>query len=440
MATPHVTGVSLLIKQAHPSWSPAAIKSALMTSAFNTLDDGLTGMQNGKLPWSQGAGFISPNKAIDPGLVYDMRKGDFVQYQCLTQKALVAASDCATYGTLDQTYNLNLPSITLGAMVGPTVVRRAVTNVGNAAATYTATASLPGMTVAVTPSTLTLNPGQSANFTVTVTPAASTPKFTWQYGSLVWTDGTHVVRSPLQANLGTSVTAPSDLAATTVSGSRTFTIGTGFGGKLTALKGMKDVTLGAAVVLTANPNINISAACSAGATLPSLMVYNMAVPAGAIVARFALRQADVSGPQDDNDLAVVAPNGAVIISGGGTSHETLELLNPAAGNYRVCVQAYASPNPTMTHQLSSWIVKAGDTAGGAFNVLVASTVYAGGSSTAGMSWSGLAASHRYLGGAQFIDASGAAAAATALYIDTTPGTPLEVITPTSDSKDNVTKK
>ena len=257
---------------------------------------------------------------------------------------------------------------------------------------------------------------------------------------MVWTDGTHVVRSPLQANLGTSVTAPSDLAATTVSGSRTFTIGTGFGGKLTALKGMKDVTLGAAVVLTANPNVNIGAACSAGATLPSLMVYNMAVPAGAIVARFALRQADVSGPQDDNDLAVVAPNGAVTTSGGGTSHETLELLNPAAGNYRVCVQAYASPNPTMTHQLSSWIVKAGDTAGGAFNVLVASTVYAGGSSTAGMSWSGLAASHRYLGGAQFIDASGAAAAATALYIDTTPGTPLEVITPTSDSKDNVTKK
>jgi hypothetical protein len=94
----------------------------------------------------------------------------------------------------------------------------------------------------------------------------------------------------------------------------------------------------------------------------------------------------------------------------------------------------------MTHQLSSGIVKSGDTAGGAFNVLVPSTVYAGGTGTAGMSWSGLAASHRYVGGAQFLDASGSPAAATVLYIDTTPGTPQEVITPVSSSKNNVTKK
>ena len=69
------------------------------------------------------------------------------------------------------------------------------------------------------------------------------------------------------------------------------------------------------MVLTKNANVDIGAACSAGAILPSLMVYNMAVPAGAIVARFALRQADVSGPTDDNDLAVVAPNGTVTVSG-----------------------------------------------------------------------------------------------------------------------------
>jgi hypothetical protein len=158
------------------------------------------------------------------------------------------------------------------------------------------------------------------------------------------------------------------------------------------------------------------------------------------VARFALRQADVSGATDDNDLAVVAPNGAATVSASGTSREMVELLNPAAGTYLVCVQAYASSSPTTTHQLSSWIVKSGDTAGGAFNVLVPSAVYAGGAATAGMSWSGLATSHRYVGGAQFLDAAGAAAAATVLYIDTTPGAPQEVISPTSDSKNDAPKK
>ncbi len=434
MATPHVTGIALLLKQAHPTWSPAAIKSAMMTTAFDTLNDGLAGMQNGKLPWSQGAGFISPNKAIDPGLVYDMGKADFVKYQCLTQKALVAASDCSTYGTLDQTYNLNLPSITVGVMTGPTAIKRSVTNVGSSSSTYTVSAAMTNMNVTVAPASLTLAPGATGNFTVTLAPTASTPKFVWQYGTLSWTDGTHVVRSPMQAQLGSPISAPATFSANTVSGSRLYSISTGFAGHSNANKGIKDVTMSAAVTLTPNPNIDIEAACRAGAALPSLAVYSMTVPAGAIVARFALRQADVSGATDDNDLTVIAPNGAATTSGSGTSHETVELLNPAAGNYKVCVQSYAAASHASTHSLSSWIVSPGDVATGAFNVLMPGAIYAGGQATVGMSWSGLLSGHRYIGGAQYLDAAGVPAAATSLYIDTTPGTPLDVLTPTASGK------
>ena len=439
MATPHVTGIALLLKQAHPGWSPAAIKSAMMTTAFDTLDDGLAGMQNGKLPWSQGSGFISPNKAIDPGLVYDMGRIDFIKYQCLTQKALVLASDCSTIGTLDQTYNLNLPTITLGVMTGPTVVKRSVTNVGSFTTTYTSTAAVSTMTVAVAPASLTLAPGQTKAFTVTITPTSNSQKFTWNYGSLSWTDGTHVVRSPIQTNLGNSITAPADFAANTLSGSRIFSISTGFSGRSVALKGIKDVTLGAARTLTPNEGVDIASACAANAVLPSLTIYNMTVPAGAIVARFALRQADVSGATDDNDLAVVAPNGAALVSGSGTSHETLELLNPAAGNYKVCVQLYAAASGSSTHSLSSWIVSPDDAVTGAFNVLMPSAVYAGGTATAGISWSGLLPGHRYVGGAQYLDATSSPAAATALYIDTTPGTPLELLTPAKSKKVGIAK-
>ncbi|CAN5238912.1 hypothetical protein BH11PSE9_BH11PSE9_08240 [soil metagenome] len=439
MATPHVTGISLLIKQAHPTWSPAAIKSALMTSAFDTLDDGLTGMQNGKLPWSQGAGFIAPNKAIDPGLVYDMGKVDFVRYQCLTQKALVPAADCTTYGTLDASYNLNLPSITLGSMTGTTIVTRSVTNVGTSSATYQSAASITNMGVVVSPTSLTLAPGQTKSFTVTVTPSAATPKFTWQYGSLTWSDNVHTVRSPLQANLGTSIVGPVDQMATTLSGSRTYTIRTGFSGKATALKGFQDVTTGPVTSLTKNANVDIEAACRAGTALPSVAVYPVTIPAGTIVARFALRQADVSGASDDNDLTIISPDGTALTSGSGTSKEMVEVVNPTAGAYKVCVQAYAGSNP-MAHRLSSWVVKAGDTVqGAAFNVLMPSTVYSGGAATAGMVWSGLLSGHRYVGAAQYLDGSGAVGAATPIAIDTTPAPPQEIDTPTTDSKKGVAK-
>ncbi|MDP0983900.1 hypothetical protein, partial [Klebsiella variicola] len=79
---------------------------------------------------------IDPNKANDPGLVYDAGKNDYVKYQCKVNRAAVTpASDCTTIGTLDETYNLNLPSITAGAVLVSTTVTRRVTNVGATAAT-----------------------------------------------------------------------------------------------------------------------------------------------------------------------------------------------------------------------------------------------------------------------------------------------------------------
>jgi hypothetical protein len=75
-----------------------------------------------------------------------------------------------------------------------------------------------------------------------------------------------------------------------------------------------------------------------------------------------------------------------------------------------------------------------------FNVAMPATVYANGTASVGAVWSGLAAGHRYLGGIQYLDASNAVATATALAIDTTPGTPLDMPTPIATDKANVTKK
>jgi hypothetical protein len=423
MATPHVSGVSLLLKQAHPSWSPAAIKSALMTTSFSTLDDGLTGLQNGKLPWSQGAGFISPAKAIDPGLVYDAGKADYVRYQCLTQPSDVSASDCSTYGTLDQTYNLNQPAITVATITGSVTVTRTVTNVGSTTATYTATASVPSFTTTVTPASLTLAPGQSQSFTVTLANQNS-PDGTWQYGSLVWTDGTHQVVSPINAKAGKGISTTAQVNGNMPSGSRLVTVNTAFNGKLTAIKGgLKDVTMGPVTTLAplAYTYASMAEACQMGGSY-FLKSYDFAIPAGTIVARWALRQQDVSGAYDDNDLLVLDPNGTPYISGNAGSNESVQILSPVAGNWRACVGAY-SGSRAMKHQLSSWIVGPGDK-GGNFNVLLPAKVYAGGTSTMGFSWSGLTMGERYIGGVQLVDPSGSVETTTGVRIEPNGGLPL----------------
>jgi subtilisin family serine protease len=70
MATPHVAGSAALLRQLHPSWTPAQIKSALMTTATENvfLDTTLT-QQAGVL--DRGAGRIDLTKAGSAGLTLD---------------------------------------------------------------------------------------------------------------------------------------------------------------------------------------------------------------------------------------------------------------------------------------------------------------------------------------------------------------------------------
>ncbi|PHT82936.1 hypothetical protein T459_11379, partial [Capsicum annuum] len=75
MAAPHVSGIVALLKFAHPNWSPAAIKSALVTTAEGP---------GGKIAdtFDFGGGICNANGATDPGLVYDMDNTDYLNYLC----------------------------------------------------------------------------------------------------------------------------------------------------------------------------------------------------------------------------------------------------------------------------------------------------------------------------------------------------------------------
>ena len=420
MSSPHVAGISLLLKQANPTWSPAAIKSALMTTAYTTLNDGLTGAENGLLPWAQGAGHIDPNKAVDPGLVYDAGKLEYDAYQCKVNRSSVTTADCTASGILGETYNLNLPSITVGAVVGSVTVTRTVTNVGSTSATYTAAVSgLTGFTSVVTPASFTIAPGEKRTFTIKLT-AAGAVENVWSFGALTWTDGTHVVRSPVQARVGRAIVAPEQMTGTTVSGTRLFTVRTGFAGRMTSIKGgLKDVTLSAPMSLSegAASSAALKATCTAGVDTANVKVMNVTIPAGTVVAKFALRQADVGNANDDYDMMLLSSSGASVYSGNDGSNESVQIASPAAGNYKVCVVLYgAGAGTSSTFQLSSWIVTPADI-GGNFNVLLPGQVYAAGTSTVGMAWSGLTPGKRYMGAVQFLDLSGVAQATTVLSVN-----------------------
>jgi hypothetical protein len=445
MASPHVAGLGLLLKQLHPNWSPAMIKSALMTTATDTYDDGVnlalpwsaTANANGRLPWAQGAGQVAPMAAADPGLVYDAGAIDYARFSCGLNLGFYSAATCSAIGSITP-QNLNLPSLTSANVLGIQTLTRTVTNVGATASTYQAQATMNGFDVVVTPSTLTLDPGASASFTVKLT-RTTAPLDTWAYGTLLWSDGTHNVRSPIIAR-GKALAVPSVISSEATAGSKIFTIGTGFAGSVAVDKGGLKAAERTTDTLVGT-NTGTAATICAANNSPAVKVRTVTIPADTLVARFQLFDAETTGGKtpggiDDLDLLVLNSAGtAVAGSLNGGSNETATMLLPAAGTYRVCTIAYNTQNrPTTTFTMSSWVITKTDV-GGNFKALAPATVYVGGTASAGMSWSGLAAGTRYLGAASY-KVNGVPQGMTLLDVKTNDPVPLAInskpVNPTQD--------
>jgi hypothetical protein len=383
---------------------------------------------NGNLPWGQGAGFVRPSTADDPGLVYDAGLPDYIRFMCGISVLNPSSPTCAANGTI-QPWDLNLASLTAANVLGVQTLKRSVTNVGNSSATYSPTVTLPGFNVVVQPSSLTLNPGEKADFTVSLT-RTTAPFNTWVYGKLVWSDGAgHVVRSPLTVRATSMVTAAT-VSSEATSGSKFLTIGTGFGGSMSVARaGLIAATQDSQTVLQA-PVVSsaaTTAACAAGGGT-GVNAHNFTIASGTQLARFALFDSDTSGKGgSDLDLLLMRANAsgtfsAVASSGNGTSNENIQLSNPVAANYRLCVIGYEPKDGADAYKLSSWILTP-SSSGGNFKVSAPSKVVAGGTATVGMAWSGLPVGKRHMGVVTF--KSGATVVgSTVVEVDTTDPLPL----------------
>ena len=404
MSSPHVAGAGALLRQLYPSWSPAAIKSALMTSTNDVK------LASGALDpdrWGYGAGHLNPNVAANPGLVYDASPADYGRFLCGIGLAPPASTgSCATLGTISP-WTLNLASMTASDVPGKLTLTRTVKNVTAATASYASSASLAGWNVVVSPASLTLAPGASATFNVDLT-RTSAAIGAWNFGNLTWSDGTRQVRSPLSAR-GIGFIAPAQVSDTRVSGSGTkvFSVVSGYTGSLSVTPtGLVPATLRSGFV-------------TAGAS-PSVQCFDFNIAANAQIARFQLFNADTQGGSaTDLDLNVYQGSGGtgplVGSSGGATSDEVVTLAAPPAGPYSACVAAYNTATSGASFRLSHWVV--GPASG--TQTLRASgprNVYAGGTASIGLGWA-VPTGQRYLGNVQFADNTGAAIGSTLVFVD-----------------------
>ncbi|KAL4565766.1 hypothetical protein LXL04_029870 [Taraxacum kok-saghyz] len=153
MSCPHLAGISALLKSAHPDWSPAAIKSAIMTSAGQVDLNGDPIEDQRELPadiFAIGSGHVNPSKANDPGLIFDIQPNDYIPYLCglgYTSKQVgIIVQKRVTCAKGIPEVELNYPSYAITLGVGDVKnITRTVTNVGEAYSTYSVKSySAPG--------------------------------------------------------------------------------------------------------------------------------------------------------------------------------------------------------------------------------------------------------------------------------------------------------
>jgi hypothetical protein len=237
MSCPHLSGMAAFIMARRPEWSPAAIRSALMTTAYRDTKGGVSAFideatQAAATPFDYGNGHVDITAALDPGLVYDIKTEDYIDFLCaLNSTTEYVQGISGTNSTCDSKkmysqYDLNYPSFAAGydtkTETGPKTVNftRTVTNVGEAG-TYRVSVSLsdPSLVqVSVDPEELTFTTEkETKSYVVAVTLAgagaeADSGKNTW--GRLVWSDGKHTVGSSMGFVWG-------DLAALSLNASST---------------------------------------------------------------------------------------------------------------------------------------------------------------------------------------------------------------------------
>lgn len=383
MSSPHVAGLAALLIQAHPDWSPMAVKSALMTTAGDVLDGP---NDDPEVIFSQGAGHVKPNAAVDPGLVFDSSWNDWLGFLCGTQ---LPTSFCTGSGipVLDPS-DFNSPSIAIGDLPGEQTVTRTVTNVSGANETYDiAVVGLDGFDVTIEPESFMVKKGESQEITFTFT--RTDAELNEYVGGQVTMTGNkeHEVRIPAVIR-PVALLAPASVSS---DGSDTsYDVTFAYAGNFSATaRGLVPARTAEGVVAQ-DPDQEFDPGDSAGTEM-----FLIGVAENTTYQRFALFDSDVA-PGSDLDLFVFNPSGQFVgQSANSGSDEEVNLSDPVPGTYYVFVHGWGVPAGTSEFVLHDWSVP--DTEAGNMTVSAPTEAIQGETGTIELSFTGLDPATRYLG-------------------------------------------
>jgi len=357
MSSPHVAGLMALIDQAHPDWSPAAVKSALMTTARQDVlkEDGATPAD----PFDMGAGHVDPSGPIgaegsifNPGIVFDNDIVGAAAYSCGESLEIFTKETCenlvaAGYSTDASDYNQ--ASIAIGELAGTQTVTRTITNVAGRALNLTASFEAPaGFEASVSPAKVTVPSGKSATFEVTFTAVDPQPK-QWAFGSMTLTERSkgqgkqYSARVPI-ALRAVAVAAPLEVGPVPIAdGGTSFDVQFGYNGTYQALGHGLVPAAGIALPVEQDPNQT----WEFGDLFEPWGPYVTFSTTDSALVRIAIPPID-SVPDADIDLYVYEFVGPGIIaqiasSTNGGTDELVDLLLPANNTYLVAAHGWLVP-------------------------------------------------------------------------------------------------
>ncbi|KAL7111562.1 hypothetical protein ACP275_05G096700 [Erythranthe tilingii] len=208
MSCPHLSGVAALLKSVHPDWSPAVIKSAIMTTAYqvnlkgNPIED--EQLQPATV-FDIGSGHVNPSRADDPGLVYDILPDDYIPYLCglnytNQQVGIIVGRnvDCSKEKSIPEA-QLNYPSFSIIFGSTPQTYTRTLTNVGKPDSSYDVEIVSPdGVIVKVEPKKHVFPKlGDKSSYSVTFTRTNKGAINSTTQGFIRWYTADYSVRSPI---------------------------------------------------------------------------------------------------------------------------------------------------------------------------------------------------------------------------------------------------
>lgn len=423
MSSPHVAGLAALYLGERPNATPAEVKSAFMTTAYDTVDgDGNTVTD----PFTQGAGHIDPTKFFEPGLLYLNGIGDWLSY-----------IEGAGYDVLDPSVeaidpsNLNLASIGIGSLTAPETITRTVTS--TQAGTFEASISIPGIDATVSPSTLTFGAaGETQSYQVTFS-RTDAPLDQFATGALSWTSGDTVAHSPIAVRPVTIV-APASASGTGTYGAVEVTVTPGGNGDIPLS------TTGLSAGIFHEDPTGTEVEHSGSGVSGDEFEYDVTVPEGTSYARFDLDSIDDTA---DLDLIVYLLNDAGTPIAGwqsasGAADERVNLTDPTPGSYLVIASVYAA-NPSTAFDVRTYAVVPGGGEPLGLNPEVLPGVQ-GEPVSYTASWEGLAPFSSYLGLVSYGDTGAFTAIEVVTQEDVLPGTPVNTVLPSISGKPIVGKK